>query len=93
VKLPEHDQLEKLPDPISVAEIHAMGSGNSSALTESGPVADKSDRSSARCRAGLIALLSGWDSLRTPIPEVAIRNGLEGLRLNRESLLDYINFN
>jgi cysteine dioxygenase len=54
---------------------------------------DTAGRALAKGGKGLISLISGWDSLTTHIPEDAIRNGLEGLRLCRDELVDWINFN
>jgi cysteine dioxygenase len=89
----KHDRHEQSPDQGSDPDTHAAGSGDSSSDTGFRPDGDTSDPSLANDRARLLALLSDWDSLLTRIPENAIREGLEGLRLDRRALVDSINFN
>jgi len=89
----EHNRVEQSPEKSSDPDAHASSTGDSSAYLESCTAADTSGLTLAKGRAGLIALLSGWDSLLSPIPEDAIRKGLEELRLNREALAGSVNFN
>jgi len=42
---------------------------------------------------GLVALLTGWDSLALPLPEDLIRGGLEQLTLDRDALRGCAHFN
>jgi cysteine dioxygenase len=93
MKARKQRETEKNPGRIWRSVIDVPGSRTSSPRTAVNPQLDRSNRSLAKGRPGLIDLLNRWDSPGTTIPEDAIRSGLEGLSLNRDDLRECINFN